>query len=43
MKTYGDRAAKTSYAPFEFGDPIEEIKSETEEIGDKYSDKIDDM
>lgn len=43
VKTYGDRAAKTSYAPFEFGDPIEEITSNTGDIADDYKDDIDDM
>ena len=43
VKTYGDRAAKTSYAPFEFGDPIEEVTSNASEIAKGYKDDIDDV
>ena len=43
MKTYGDRAAKFRYEPFEFGDPIEEVKSNAADIARGYRDDIDDM
>ena len=43
VKTYGDRAGKTDYADFEFGDPLEEVTSNADEIADKYKDDIDDM
>lgn len=43
MKTYGDRAAKFRYDPFEFGDPIEEVKSNAADIAKGYRDDIDDM
>lgn len=36
VKTYGDRAARTSYPTFEFGDPIEEITSNAGEIAEGY-------
>ena len=43
VKTYGDRAAVTSYPAFEFGDPIDEVTSNAGDIADDYKDDIDDM
>ena len=43
VKTYGDRAAKFEYKPFEFGDPIEEVKSNADKIAKGYKDDIDDI
>ena len=43
VKTYGDRAAKTSYPVFEFGDPLEEIESNVGEIAKGYKDDIEDV
>ena len=43
VKTYGDRAAKFEYAPFEFGDPIEEVTSNADKIAKGYKDDIDDV
>ena len=43
VKTYGDRAAKFQYKPFEFGDPIQEVKSNAGDIARGYRDDIDDM
>ena len=43
VKTYGDRAAKTSYPTFEFGDPLEEIKSNASSIAKGYKDDIEDV
>ena len=43
VKTYGDRAAVTSYPAFEFGDPIDEVTSNAGDIADDYRDDIDDM
>jgi len=43
VKTYGDRAAKFNYKPFEFGDPIEKIESRADDIAKGYKDDIDDM
>lgn len=42
-KTYGDRAAKFRYDPFEFGDPIEEVKSNAGDIASGYRDDIDNL
>ena len=43
VKTYGDRAAKFEYKPFEFGDPIKEVKSNADKIAKGYKDDIDDL
>ena len=43
VKTYGDRAAKTSYSPFEFGDPIEEVTSNAGDIAAGYKKDIDNI
>jgi len=43
VKTYGDRAAKTKYPTFQFGDPIEEVKSNAGDIAAGYKKDISDM
>ena len=43
VKTYGDRAAVTSYPEFKLGDPIKPVESNAGDIADKYRDDIDDM
>ena len=40
VKTYGDRAAKTNYPIFQFGDPIEEITSNAGDIAEGYKKDI---
>ena len=43
VKTYGDRAAKTKYPTFQFGDPIEEVKSNAADIASGYKKDIDNI
>ena len=43
VKTYGDRAAKTKYPKFEFGAPIEEVKSNAGSIASGYKSSINNM
>jgi len=43
VKTYGDRAAKTKYPTFQFGDPIQEVKSNASSIASGYKKDINDM
>jgi hypothetical protein len=43
VKTYGDRAAVTDYPTFEFGDPLEEVTSNADQISEQHKDDIDDM
>ena len=40
VKTYGDRAAKSNYPRFEFGDPIEEINSNAGKIAKDYKKEL---
>ena len=42
VKTYGDRAAVKNMPDYELGDPLEEVKADTENIADKHKDDIDD-
>lgn len=43
VNTYGDRDAAKGGPSFEFGDPIEEVTSNADEIAEGYKDDIDDM
>ena len=43
VKTYGDRAAVKNKPDYELGEPLEEVKANTEEIADKHKDDIDDV
>ena len=43
VKTYGDRAAKRKYPTFQFGDPIEEVKSNAGDIAKGYKSSINNM